>query len=240
MFLKDDEIDSAIQACSLSKLEMAGAILIIRQEPHFDRIYYGVSDRRSLRRVLDEVPQPEGGVLIADVVGHEKDVSDINEAFERAGFYRRACLRRLRLTIPSSRMIGEAVPDIDLARLADVPAIMQALVNNFDLYSDQLPSVEEVRKAVVGGTILVLRDALNVAGFYYYDRTGLTALSRYWYVFRGSRSRSTDLIRRFFQECREQRRFLLWVREENHLVLGIHKSFGYKPDSMIDTIWMKR
>ena len=131
---------------------------------------------------------------------------------------------------------------IEVARAEDAEEIHAALLANFDVYIDQVQPLEETREAAALGTILLVRDGERIAALLYYDRAGLSTRFRYWFVLPEYRTEGYGdrLIRRYFHDCAECRRFILWVHESNSRAIPIYRWYGYKADSIVDVVFIKR
>jgi hypothetical protein len=242
-FLTDPAIESLIATGSLFALESEGVVIFLRRESHFDRLYYVAADEHYLAEALAKVAVPESRAIVADVVGRRDLLAPIVDQFTRTGYTHHTTLVRLQWM--SS---GDATPqtqdsEIEAAQEEDAAEILAALASNFDEYSDQIPSIDEIRRAAAAGTILVARDAGRVAALYYYDRSGLSSVARYWLVlpeYRGKRLLGDKVLRRYFQESAACKRRIVWVHEDNSPVLTIYQWYGYKLDSIVDIILIKR
>jgi hypothetical protein len=240
LFLRDDEIAARLEKSGIRALKVDGAVLFLVREDHFFRLYFAVADPALLVESLPLLNAPEGEVIVADVVGPKPEVDAVAHSFASAGFSQRACLHRLQRLGSESLLRGEPASDVENARPEDAPEILRLLNDNFDVYSDQIPTLAQIHRAIASCNILVLREGAIIGGLFYYESLGLTTHARYWLALPGYRERAMDLIHHYFKNCASHRRFVLWVHDDNERIHRIHRLLGYKPDSIIDTVWMKK
>jgi hypothetical protein len=243
LFLADPAIEPLIATGSLLALECNGAVVFLRRESSFDRLYYAAADEHCLGEALAKVAAAESRTIVTDVVGRRDSLEPIVDQFTGSGYTHHATLVRLQRMSSGDVAPQTQNSEIEVAQEQDAAPILAALSSNFDEYSDQFPSIDEIRKAVAAGTVLVIRQAGRVAALLYYDRYGLTSAVRYWLVlpeYRGQRLLGDKLLRRYLQESAACKRSILWVHEDNHPVLTIHQWYGYKLDSMVDIVLLKR
>lgn len=242
IFLTGDAIEQ-LGAGSLFAREFDGAVIVLRREPRFDRLYYAAAGAAPLESALAQLEWPAGSVLVSDLVGRKDEIAPWAAAFTAAGFSHSTTLLRMQRIQTQPAPAARAGLDVELARAEDAAEIQDVLLANFDPYLDQIPPIAETRQAAASGTVLLIRAGGRIAALLYYDRTGWTTHLRYWLVlpdhqtegFAGDR-----LIRRYFRDCAGCRRFLLWVHERNTRVVPIYRWYGYKTDSLIDAVFLKR
>jgi hypothetical protein len=242
-FLTDPAIERLIATGSLLAWESEGAVIFRRQESAFDRLYYAAADEHCLAEGLAKVPASEERTVVTDVVGRRDTLTPILDLFSKAGYTHHATLVRLFQTVSGGITAENRDSGIELAQDQDAADILSALASTFDEYSDQLPSIDEIGRAIAAGTILVARDAGRVAALYYHDRLGITSAGRYWLVlpeYRGQRLLGDKVLRRYFQDSAACKRRIVWVHESNRPVLTIYQWYGYTLDSIVDRVLVKR
>lgn len=243
-FLADDAVERAAQAGALEAFEFDGAALVLCREPALDRVYYGAADPARLEAALARLGNlPPGRAFVADLVGREGEVEPWANAFAARGYTSLTRIIRMqRLSQGASSADTAADPDIAVAGPGDAEDIHAAIQTNFDVFMDQIPGVDEIRRAAAAETILIARADGRIAALLYYDRAGLTTVFRYWFVLPEYRTTGwgDKLIRRYFRDTAECRRSILWVHERNSRAIPIYRWYGYKPDSVIDVVMIKR
>ena len=242
LFLTDAATERLASTGSLFAREFEGAVIVLRREPCFDRLYYAAADLGRLESALAQLDLTAGGVLVSDLVGRKDEVAPWAAAFTNAGFSNSTTILRMQRAQAGQAPAADTDSGVEVARAGDAEQIHAALLANFDVYIDQLPPLEETREAAASGTILLLRDGSRMAALLYYDRAGLSTRFRYWLVLPEYRTKGYGdrLIRRYFHDCAECRRFLLWVHESNSRAIPIYRWYGYKADSIVDVVFIKR
>ena len=240
--LTDAAIEPAVRAGNVFALASDGAVVLLRRDPLFDRLYYAAADASRLAVALSRLELPPSGALVTDLIGRREEVTPWMTQFEEAGFSSRATILRMQRLLSEAPPVENRDPEVEVAEERDAEDVRAVIANGFDEFVDQIPSIAEIRRAASLGTILLVRDSGRIAGLLFYDRVGQTTVCRYWVVrpeYQG-RGRDVKLMRRYWQDCRECRRFMLWVRQSNSHALLIYKWYGYKLDSIIDVVMIKR
>jgi hypothetical protein len=251
LFLADSVLDGLVSTGKLFAQESEGAVIFLRRETSYDRVYYAVAHLSCLAVALSRLTS--GNVLASSLVGRKDEVAPWAAEYASAGFSHTTTLLRAQLAqtgqAPAEGV--EADSGIEVARIEDAEEIHAALLANFDVYEDQIPSLEEIREAAASGTILLVREEDRIAALHYYIRTGLTSRSRYWLVLPEYRTRGTNktiarstygyrLFRRYLNDCLGCRRSIVWVNERNSRARQIYSWYGYKEDSIVDMVMIKR
>jgi ribosomal protein S18 acetylase RimI-like enzyme len=241
LYLAEDVIARAVAGGELSADAVSGAVVFLRREALFDRIYFAAAAREPLERALAALPDPAGRRQVADLVGRSESLAPWKDSFLAAGWSRYAGFLRMQRLVPPGMAALETSPLVEEASARDAEAVLALLHEHFDVYSEHLPSLEDIRRTAAAGSLLVIRDENRLAAFFYYDRAGLTANFRFWIVLPPYRSLGYGdlLMRRYLQKCADCRRSLLWVRETNTAAIRVYRWYGYKPDSTIDEIFIR-
>jgi GNAT superfamily N-acetyltransferase len=81
----------------------------------------------------------------------------------------------------------------------------------------------------------------KIDGLVVFEINGLTSHLRYWFVDPKMRDQKTGsaLLRRFFHECRNTKRQILWVNTLNANAIERYAHYGFRAETMTDII-MKR
>jgi GNAT superfamily N-acetyltransferase len=242
LFLTDAALEPAARAGTLLASESPGAVIFLSQGPLFGRLYYAAAGSDYLVAALHRLKLPQTGAFVVDLIGRRSKIAPWVSAFEEAGFSRYSTLIRLQRLFSQRPPTTDRDHNVETAQEQDAESIQTALAVNFDPYADQLPPLEEIGQAATRGTILLIRDAGRIAALLYYDRRGITTAFRYWLVLPDYRTQgfSDMLIRRYFQDCAGCRRSVLWVHESNSRAILIDKWYGYRPDSIVDVVLIKR
>jgi len=223
----------------LFAVEQADAVLILRRDGEFDRVYHAAPDPRTLATALQSLNG--GRALVSDIIGRPAELPEVTAAYEQAGFKRYQELIRMALWARFPACGGGLArpgPSVRVAQDPELPAAHAFLRRMLDPYADQPPTVENLRRAAV----LVSGPAATPDGVLVFETIGLSSTLRYWYVEPGVRNRGTGgrLMRRMLYECRDSRRILLWVRSDNNDAIGKYEHYGFRTDGLADHILMRR
>ena len=241
-FATPERIDYWIGRNSLSCLQAERALLILRRDRGFHRVYHSAADLAALSAVLRSASggPAVNGILTADLVGRPQDLEPVAGIYRENGFADRQCLVRLiRMAAEEVAMSG---PDVEFAGPADVAAIAAFLDRLLDPYTDQIPEDDEIREAAARGNLILVRHGESVGGLLMFETMGLTSHLRYWYVDDGARNQGIGacLIRRYFRLCSGSRRFILWVLRDNADAIAKYRHYGFREDALVDRIMIGR
>lgn len=214
-------------------------MLILRRDRELDRVYHVAASLEALQSALAEVVAP--GPLVADVIGGNRDLPAVTAAYESNGFqpYRR--LVRMVRAGGDAGLSGQCAEPVRQAGAADAREVYEFLHRLLDPWSDQPPSLDEIRRAVEAGGVIISRPE-KISGALIFETIGVTSILRYWYVEPGLRDRGTGgaLLRAMLRACRESRRILLWVRADNDDAISRYARHGFRMEGLADQILIRR
>jgi hypothetical protein len=235
------KLESWIGRRELSVTTAEAGALFLRRDADFLHLYFFAADLESLRVSLGTLLVSEPGTIVADILGREDEAGPMAGALAANGF---SCYTRLiRLARVSAGCPPEPVqPGVEYALARDAEAITRMLHTSFDRYAEQLPVLEEIRKAVAAQQILVVRNAGGIAGLLFFEVEGFTSVLRYWLVDTSFRNQKVGsrLIRSYFAACAPARRFILWVLADNQNAIVRYQGYGYRPDRLTDRVLIRR
>ena len=217
------------------------SVLVLRPDRDFCRIYHVSASVESLASQLKELTATRG-TFVSDLVGLPQSVKAAAETYARYGFEQYHSLFRMRAAATSLATPCAADPAVQFATAEDVPRISAFLESLLDPYVDQIPGESDLRSAVARQNVLVTRNAGQVSAALVFERTGITAFLRYWYVAPESRGHGEGarLIKTFFRLCHDARRFLLWVVSENEDTIAKYLHYGFRKEDLLDQIMLRR
>lgn len=211
----------------------SGAVLVMRAQDHFHRLYHVSADFDSLTAVLRTL---SAGTYVADLVGQPDKVDCLCTSYAQAGFALHGTLIRMSRS-QQSETPGEG--DVDIADTADAEGIASFLGRLLDPFVDQIPDIEEIQRSIAAGEVLLTRHTRHrITGLLMYERQAQSAHLRYWYVDRGEREAGIGrrLMIAFLNRCASVRRIVLWVVADNSRSIAIYRHYGFAPDGLVDRI----
>jgi GNAT superfamily N-acetyltransferase len=217
------------------------SLLVLRQDRDFCRVYHVSADPESLAEQL-ELLNGKGGAFVADLVGRPGDVHAMAGVYAAYGFEEHRSLFRMSCTGSTAFSHHTSDAGVEIATEDDVTEVRAFLEQMLDPYADQIPEEGDLHSAVKRRNVLVTRDTGSLSGVLVFERTGTTALLRYWYVAREARGRGVGarLIRTFFRLGNDAQRFLLWVAEGNEDSVAKYRHFGFRNENLVDRIMLRR
>ncbi|KQB44196.1 GCN5-related N-acetyltransferase [Flavobacterium daejeonense] len=124
--------------------------------------------------------------------------------------------------------------------LEDLTAIKTFLEDNFDIFAERIPSVEELKSLITG--IYLIRDNRQIAALLISEKKGVTEELRYWLVKKEFRKKKYGgaLMRYFLNKNGDTKRFVLWVDNTNEEAIDKYKHFGFSNDKIINEIYITK
>lgn len=211
-----------------------GAVLVLRKDRDFYRVYHVAESHAALTAALAMLP---GGSYTSDLVGQGDALDLACAAYGSAGFGHHAFLRRMsRTQVPGVFGEGEA----ELARPEDASAVAAFLERLLDRFTEQLPEISELELAALSGRLLVVRRSVELSGMLMYDIKGQLAHLRFWHVDRDARGEGVgrQLMSSFLSRCAQARRIVLWVIGDNERSVSIYRHYGFADDGLLDRIML--
>jgi len=121
---------------------------------------------------------------------------------------------------------------------SDYDAIKHILETNFNVFSERIPSIKEL-KSLEKGTYLIKKNNL-IAALLISEKKGKTEELRYWVVLPEYRSMGygSDLMKYFLNLNKDTIRFTLWVDLKNFSAIEKYKYFQFKKDKIVNKIYI--
>lgn len=236
-FLSVDCVRQLVLSRRLFVLTSPAGDVFLCRENGFQRMLFSVRHLDALGEQIRHVGHQVDGVVAADLVGQQVDMSVVRDRFLEHGFVDRRLLRR---------MVSSGKPNLNLAKDTEVVFadthdsewICDSLAAHFDLFSDRLPCLEEVEKAVERRAILAVRKSGQMCGFLHFESLPRSCLIKFLYVderFRG-RNFGSILLGALFSSVDLDTRVRVWVGDENCRAIALYRRFGFEFDSLVDVV----
>lgn len=211
--------------------------LFIKQDDGFKYLFYCATNKEVLNDVLCSLPSDEKYVV--DQIVDARTDESIIDLFKSNGFTIRKSLVRMSKI---NENLENYEPDGTYKALdIDLHCIQEMLYTQFDKYSEQIPTIDELMDFQKLNHIIVYKVNADIAGFILYDKTASTIHWRYWLVNPKYRNLGIGslLVQEFKKRAASCRRHILWVVENNENAIKRHKHYGYKFENMKDYVMCK-
>jgi len=206
-------------------------LLIRKKEFHYFRLYVMAIDETELSLLLKKLGEVEYVINIPSKTSIDNwDLLLRNSGFDFLDVY--------------SRFYNKAIPyypsSIDTFATEDeIEDIASLLYNNFSVYTDHLPTKEEIMGMVAERQIITDHKDGKVCGVMIYTITGNKGYFNAW-IDKGENALSllfkakNILIENGVKYC------YYWIKDTNKPVIKIHTLLGGKPDGLKDYTYIKR
>lgn len=226
------------QSETIDFIETPGALLLLKDEGGFDRLYFSAQSPGDLTNALARASFWRRR-SVCDLVGPVDAMDPVCAALSEAGFRSYQDFRRMSLwDVPPVQPDAREGFEVQLADAAQASAIHRLLSAHFDALSEHLPSLQEVGEAVASQGVLMATLHGDLSGMLVHSRTGLTTTLRFLLVLPDYRNQgiSATLLARYFHLSASCRRFLLWVRNGNEPAIRLYLRHRYRFDQLMDKV----
>lgn len=237
-----DKVQRWIEGGTLFSASVAGVQFFLRRDRDFLHVSYVTGQGADLAGALRDLVGSTRETMTVDLLGKPDQVAVLADQFTAVGFVPRCVMHRMTRTTSGTAASVENDPEVTLAEPDDAPALVAILEGMLDHYAESLPDIDEMRRAAADRKILVIRAGTAIAGMLFYDVTGQSSLLRHWVVDSAHRDRriGARLMHRYFADCKNVRRFTLWVISNNDNAINRYKHYGYQDDVLVDHVLMRQ
>lgn len=215
-------------------------ISFLRENDGFYDLYFCSSNEGFLEKSLAEDLNNLTLPIVVDLIGEEKTIKKLEEIFIKHDFnYYTTFIRLSKMN--NNTNILYTTDDILFAKQEDASEIYNMISVNFDKYCHHLPSLEEIKEAINKDNILIKKEKNRIIAFSIFGKIGFSSTRRYGFVdenFRGQKLYA-KLSKKYFDECKNVKRFMVWVETSNSRIISIQKKYGYSYDNLTDLIMIK-
>jgi ribosomal protein S18 acetylase RimI-like enzyme len=247
-----DKLQRSIDRGELFSMTAGNVLFVLRRDRDFLHLSFAARTAAELVAALRELAARVAETVTVDVLGPRERVAEIAELFAQAGFRGHCALHRMtkvtKQTKPDDMAPPPAAPDLDpdlgvvFANRDDAAALAGMLETALDRHAEQIPDEDELTRAASEHKILVVRSSSAIVGMLFFELTGQSSLLRHWLVDPAHRDQRVGarLMRRYFTDGKDVRRFLLWVISDNHNAIDRYRHYGYQQDGLIDQVLIRR
>ena len=237
-------------------------LAFLEKDQDFFRLYFFTANIVQLESIIAEI---EYRPLLIDFITN-KPQDSLEQVFQRSGFKLYAKMLRFRnANIPILNSISGAnevnrnnnnilnklekfyakhpakLP-VSFAKEVEAEHILMLLNENLDRLTGHFPTYSELTDLIRNQQILVIRNNDMVSGFLLFKISGKTCNMDQGY----SDPSNDELVNMsmFFEfykiiNIKSIKSLYCWVNEENHTVINLHQSFGFKADGLLDYVYIK-
>lgn len=206
-------------------------LLIRKKEFHFYRLYVMSLDETDLSMLLKDLGGDEYAINIPSKTTIDNwDVLLRNSGFEFLDVYSRYYNNNIK-TFPT---------DINTyAERDEIEDIASLLYDNFSLYTDHLPSKEELERMVSNRQIITDHNNGKVCGVLIYTIIGNKGYQNAW-IDKGDNGLAllfkvkSIFIEQGIKYC------YYWIKDTNKSVINMHQMMGGRPDGLKDYNYLKK
>lgn len=238
-----DKLRRWTDAGALFSMTAGNVLFVLRRDRDFLHLSYVASRAADLVPALQELMESATETFTVDVLGRATQVDEIAELFAKAGFRSHRALHRMTMTNDGTALPPATVdPEVVFADGGDATVLAGMLEATLDRHAEQIPDADEMKRAAAEHKVLVLRSDAAIAGLLFFETTGQSSLLRHWLVDGAHRDRRVGarLMRRYFAEGKDVRRFTLWVISDNDNAIDRYRHYGYQQDGLIDQVLMRQ
>lgn len=231
LYASRGQIESWCVVAPLQSVATDRAVLVLRHDRDFQRVYHAAADAAALTEALQRLP---AGTYVTDLVGQSEMLERACAAYADAGFTHHSFLRRMNGAGRTEANSGQ----VDLARPEDAAAIATFLERLLDRFTEQVPDIPELAEAAAAERLLLVRRDDRLAGMLLYELKGQLAHLRFWHVDQDARGEGVGrrLMSSFLSRCAQARRIVLWVIGDNERSIAIYRHYGFSEDGLLDKV----
>jgi len=212
--------------------ESANTLLIRKKESGFYRTYLLSSDINELHGLLSALESKQYVFNIPS----KKGIDDWNVVFQKAGYTNIGVYNRYYTTKIKYRKSAKG----DFATQDDIAYLEALLTNNFSVFTDYLPTQEELGKMIDNKQVLVSRgEDGKVLGLLIYTLEGKKCYFNVWIDNSGN---GLFLLYKAYNIVVDNNigYVYFWVKSTNYDVIKLHITMGAKADGLVDYTFIKQ
>lgn len=202
------------------------------------KVYFMVETLEILDKLLIQSKWNKNSSL--EIIDKNEPDNNLKEIFEKYGFMQFTTLQRMSF-LSGVQDILEENKNIVYCDFQDVENLIEIFVNKFNKYSENLPSKNEIKKAIESKSIIKITDKEKIIGFLWFDMKKVLTELRYLFVDENYRRKklSKRLMEQYLYLTKDVKKKQLWVLEDNMVAINLYKKFAYEFEELKDTIFKK-
>lgn len=218
--------------------EINNGLLIFAYDEEYKvyKVYFMVDSLESLDNLLTQAKWNKNSSL--EIIDKNEPDKNLKNIFEKYGFIKFTSLQKMSF-LSDEQNILESNENITYCDLLDIENLIEIFVNKFNKYSENLPSKNEIKKAIESKSIIKIIDKQKIIGFLWFDKKKVLTELRYLFIdenYRGQKL-SKRLMEQYLYSVKDVKKKQLWVLEDNKVAINLYKKFGYDFEKLKDTIF---
>jgi GNAT superfamily N-acetyltransferase len=215
--------------------QLYSLFFIQKTQFHFWRFYFYIQDLQKINWSFFKEKELITEIVVRDSK-KEKWNLVLQEFQEKGNFKNYDLYIRLFKEKSEIKINKEDFSIIETANDLDLVFVQQLIENNFNKYSDKIPTLNELKTLV--NTTFLIKEKGQIVAFFMTEKKGITLEFRYWLVlpeYRGKKFGKIlmDYVLTFDPEIV---RFTSWISLKNENVILAHKNLGFKEDGLTNYI----
>jgi hypothetical protein len=211
-------------------------LVFLDQETDYFRAYFYSDNIENVEKILSFITEK---TLVLEVISKEKPLSIIS-MLEHSSFSLYAIHKKIvNKTLP--KLVTNK--DLTYANIEDLSKIHDSLMNNFDKYSDHLPTLDFIKNAIENNHILIHKIDSDIPAYIIFEIKKNTCYFGYWFSDqRDNPVIGISLLINLYGILNEKNIKMAygWVKDDNFKVIRIHQRFGFYFEGMENLIYLKK
>lgn len=202
------------------------------------KVYYIVNNLEDLDKLFLQANWNQNSSL--EIITKNKVDKNLEKLFLKYGFIKFKALQRMSFLDNNEKKL-ELFEDINYCNLKDLENLKEIFKSNFNKYSENLPSLQEIKKTIESKFIIKLVDQERMIGFLWFDKKQFLTELRYLFIDKNYRglNLSKKLIEQYLYLTKDIKKKQLWVLEDNVVAINLYEKFSYKSEGLKDFIFKK-
>ena len=228
-----------LAAESLTFVRKEACILMLHQQESFCNLFYISTDMETACLAISSMSFET--VCVVDVVCKGEGEEE-RKRLQSVGFLPYRHLFRMSHVGLLADDTWEQSQEVEYGVEEDINALNNALRDNFDPLSEQLPSVKELSDYIKRKQVLVIKDGSILCGFIIFELIGMTWYLRYWFTSSLYRNKGigAKLLKSSLFQAKSTKRQILWVISDNENAIKRYEHYGFKREMMNDYVFIKK
>lgn len=224
----------------LTFFENENGLLIFAYDDEYNvyKVYFMVETLESLDNLLFQANWNKNSSL--EIIDKNEVNNDLKEIFEKYKFIQFVTLQKMSF-LSNSQNIIEPNENISYCNLQDLESLKKIFESKFNKYSENLPSMNEIKKAIDCKSIIRMTVKEKIIGFLWFDKKKVLTELRYLFVdenYRGQKL-SKRLMEQYLYLAKDVKKKQLWVLLDNEVAINLYNKFSYEFEELKDTIFKK-